>query len=138
MLLARVERPDTQVTILWGDPGTGKTRRAYGDGDAYIKPFGQWWDGYVGQSTVIFDEFTGWLSLEEINKICDRYPYQCAVKGSYVWLRATKFYFTSNKDPREWWPMADPRSFDAFKRRVTECTRYSNSPLGVVTVVDRL
>lgn len=47
---------------LWGDSGTGKSRsarmwclrKAY---DLYLKDPTKWWDGYVGQQVVLFEEF---------------------------------------------------------------------------------
>ncbi|EZG55345.1 putative replication associated protein [Gregarina niphandrodes] len=43
-------RPTSQVIVLWGPPGTGKSHTARSICDNYyIKPTGQWWDGYFGQ-----------------------------------------------------------------------------------------
>ena len=45
---------------VWGETGTGKTRRAVDDaksmGSYFIKSNNKWWDGYTDQKTVILDE----------------------------------------------------------------------------------
>lgn len=49
----------TPKTCLWywGEPGTGKTRKATDEHpDAYKKLANRWWDGYQGQKTVILDD----------------------------------------------------------------------------------
>lgn len=41
----------------WGEPGTGKTRKATDDHpQAYKKLVNKWWDGYQGQKVVIMDD----------------------------------------------------------------------------------
>ncbi|EZG72284.1 putative replicase [Gregarina niphandrodes] len=59
-------RPKPQVIVLWGPPGTGKSHTARSICDNYyVKPTGNWWDGYFGQDLVIFDDFYG------TEKYCD-------------------------------------------------------------------
>lgn len=75
----------TKLVVLFGPPGTGKTRAAYqlaGD-NPYPKPRGEWWDGYNQNNGVIIDDFYGWLKFDELLKISDRYPYRVPVKGGY-------------------------------------------------------
>lgn len=69
----------TRTTVYWGEPGTGKTRRAFEEAgaDAYwlAKPNGTrvFWDGYTGQTNVVIDEFFGWMPRDLMCRICDRY-----------------------------------------------------------------
>lgn len=71
----------TKGIWLYGGTGTGKSSYAFngydprthynkclGDGDS------RWWDGYVGQRTIIIDEFRGELSFSFILKLIDRWP----------------------------------------------------------------
>nr|WAE43066.1 MAG: replication associated protein [Cressdnaviricota sp.] len=48
--------------FICGPPGTGKTRLAYelagGLENVFPHPGGKWWDGYSGQSVVLFDDLT--------------------------------------------------------------------------------
>ncbi len=111
-----------EVWIFWGDPGTGKTRTAFERWpDAYVKPNnGKWWDGYDGQETVIFDDFKGSaMSLHDFQRVIDRYPLQMEVKGGYVNVNATRYVFTSNHPPAEWYSEEADR-YGTVARRVKE------------------
>ena len=51
--------------------------------------------------------------------VIDRYPMQVEIKGAFVDLSATRYVFTSNKHPREWYSReADPDG--TVMRRITE------------------
>lgn len=112
------------IDIYWGDSGTGKTKKAIEESpDAFIltKPNGNncvWFDGYTGQSTIIFDEFYGWVPYDLLLRICDRYPLKLQIKGGFVECSATKFIFTSNKKWEDWYPNIDDKS--ALERRIRE------------------
>lgn len=101
-----------EVWVFWGESGTGKSRKAFEQWpDAYRKMTSdKWWDGYKGQETVIFDDFKGSsMKLHDFQTIIDRYPVQVEVKGAVVDLSATRYVFTSNKHPSEWYSAeADP------------------------------
>jgi len=111
-----------EVWVFWGETGTGKSRRAFEQWpDAYRKmSTDKWWDGYRGQETVIFDDFKGSsMRLHEFQMVLDRYPMQVEIKGAFVDLSATRYVFTSNKHPREWYSReADPDG--TVMRRITE------------------
>lgn len=111
-----------EVWIFWGDSGSGKTKRAFENWpDAYVKlTNGKWWDGYEGQETVIFDDFKGSsLSLHDFQRVIDRYPLRVETKGGTVELQATRYVFTSNRHPSEWYSEeADPHK--TVMRRVAE------------------
>nr|WAE43030.1 MAG: replication associated protein [Cressdnaviricota sp.] len=107
---------------FWGDTGTGKSRRAWGEAgmEAYSKdPRSKFWDGYTGQNHVVFDEFRGGIDVSHVLRWLDRYPCRVEVKGSSRPLEATKIWFTSNVDPRSWYPDLDPATLDALMRRLT-------------------
>jgi hypothetical protein len=101
----------THTTVYYGPPGVGKSSRALLEGgpDSFWlpKPSGKtstlWWDGYEGQSTVIIDEFYGWISRDLMCRICDRYPLNVETKGGTVRFMAKKVIITSNQHPTEWW-----------------------------------
>ncbi|UPW41357.1 replication associated protein [Dipodfec virus UA06Rod_119] len=111
-----------EVWVFWGPSGTGKSRRAFESWpDAYRKMTSdKWWDGYLGQETVIFDDFKGSaMRLHDFQIIIDRYPVQVEVKGACVDLSATRYVFTCNKHPKEWYSEeADPEG--TVMRRITE------------------
>lgn len=66
----------TIFTVIWGAPGTGKSRFASEIAKCYesqyYKPRGEWWDGYYGQECIVVDDFYGWIQLDELLKVTDR------------------------------------------------------------------
>lgn len=110
-----------EVNVYWGKTGTGKSRTAWESGgmDAYAKdPRTKWWDGYHNQEVVIIDEFRGAIDVSHILRWTDRYPVRVETKGSTVALAAKTIYFTSNIDPRTWYPELDSDTVDALIRRL--------------------
>lgn len=114
-----------EVIIYFGPPGTGKSYRCrhdHGD-DIFTKPKGKWWDGYSNQKTVYFEDFYGEYPYTEMLNVLDSGPCTVEIKGACIPLLATKFLFSSNKHPRDWWEKMiierGEHALDAFKRRVT-------------------
>lgn len=111
-----------EVWVFWGETGTGKSHTAYERWpDAYRKTTSdKWWDGYRGQDTVIFDDFKGSsMRLHDFQLVIDKYPHEVEVKGGFVPLSATRYVFTSNKHPSEWYSeTADPHG--SVMRRINE------------------
>lgn len=113
----------TQLIIVWGYPGTGKSytvrlaaKNMEGEHETYSKTRGEWWDGYQSHKSVIIDDFYGWLKWDELLKIADEYPYRVPVKGSFVPFLANRIYITSNKHPEHWYKF-DGYDWTALKRR---------------------
>lgn len=110
MLVGKQRSWPTETIVYWGEPGIGKSSRAFHEGgaDAFwlSKPAGNtaWWDGYIGQETVVIDEFYGWISRDLMCRICDRYPLNVETKGGSQPFLAKKIIITSNSHPTEWWP----------------------------------
>lgn len=99
-----------ETVAIWGPTGTGKTRKAIeiAGEDFYILHKSNnkqlWFDGYVGQGTLIMDEFRGsWCPFEVMLRILDGHPYMPEQKGGHVWAAYTKIIITSNIDPRKWY-----------------------------------
>nr|AHI42034.2 replication-associated protein [Human associated cyclovirus 10] len=94
----------TEVRYYWGPPGSGKSRRSLEessgllDGTVYYKPRGEWWDGYMQQTSVIIDDFYGWIKYDELLKICDRYPHKVPIKGGFEEFTSKYIFITSNVD----------------------------------------
>lgn len=122
-IAADFSRPEAiirEVWVFWGISGSGKSRRAWDEAglDAYGKcPRSKFWDGYQGQEAVVFDEFRGGIDVSHILRWCDRYPVRVEIKGSSCPLVARKIWFTSNLDPRLWYPELDQESVAALIRR---------------------
>lgn len=108
----------TTLTIYWGPPASGKSTKAFSqDLYPYSKPPDcRWWDGYMGQSTVILDDFTpDQIPLQTMLRLADRFPLQLEVKGGMVQFLATRIIITANTDPTLWYKGAPQ-----WLRRITE------------------
>lgn len=118
---------EKQVYILEGATGKGKTKSVH-DEHGYLdvwKPDnskGQWFDGYTGQSVVIFDECGpgNIMSVTQFLNITDGYPLSVPVKGSFVNFRPKYIYFTTNIQWERWWDNINQEHLAACRRRITE------------------
>jgi len=100
----------TYTQVYWGEPGTGKTRRALEEAGpgAYWLPRPEangmvWWDGYDGHEIVVIDEFYGWIRRDLMQRMCDRYPLLVQTKNGTTPFLAKKIIITSNEHPVAWW-----------------------------------
>lgn len=118
-----------EVHVLWGAYGAGKTRpiyEKYGDNNVF-RPLWQkgtvWWDSYVGQQVVLFDDWPLEDADDDVYKQMvqwtDRYPMNLNVKGGSTPMGNSIFYITANSEPRQWFHMKGPR---ALERRFTSVT----------------
>lgn len=111
----------TEVQVVVGPTGTGKSTYANSHEDTYFKQNSQWWDGYDGQTVVVLDDFYGWLKYDDMLRIMDRYPLLVQTKGGQRQFLATKLLVTSNSLPRTWYSkiFSDSKNaLPAFLRRV--------------------
>lgn len=120
--------PSLQNEWLVGPSGTGKsyTARMENPG-AYLKNLNKWWDGYMGQSCAIIDE---WAPIHDklashLKLWADHYPFTAEVKGSSLCIRPTKIVVTSNYTIEECFPLESDR--DPLLRRFK--VRYFTEPM---------
>lgn len=102
---------EMDVRIYWGKTGSGKTRKVYdefGNNNIYNKMEGKWWDNYNGEICVLFDNFNPknnyGLSFNYFKNLLDKYPMLVECKGSSCQFRSKTIIFTSNYDPKDWFP----------------------------------
>lgn len=94
------------VTLFYGDPGTGKTEMAYSlYPQLWRVPVGRdlWFSGYQGEPTVLIDDFSGNVGLDQLLQILDKYPVQLGTKGGHVWWCPERIIVTSNIHPAQWY-----------------------------------
>lgn len=115
------------VWWVWGKTGTGKTRMAMDSVDDPTKIHivhsdGQWWDGYDGQDSILFDDFYGQIKLCTMLRYLDGHPLQLPIKGGFVYAKYTKVWITSNVHYQDIYKnekIPDEARL-AFERRITE------------------
>lgn len=118
-----------EVTVYWGETGTGKTRRAHEEskGDAWIYSSDGWFDGYNQEDCVIFDDYSGSeFKIGYLLKLLDRYPMRVRVKGGFVNWKPRRIWITSNLDPESWYPNAHEEHRAALRRRLTQVIHFAN------------
>lgn len=129
-LRAKWEAPewrDVKTVVYYGQAGTGKTRRAVEEsgGDYFILHCAErvWFDGYDGESTLIIDDFYGWIRYGLLLHLLDGYRLRVEIKGGFTYANWTKVYITSNDAPEKWY---EKGLTDALKRRLTEVHHFEN------------
>lgn len=132
MLSTKHRNFKTRVLVLYGPPKKGKSHYwSVAFPGAYVKPVGEWWDGYDQQEVVILDDFYGWLKYAFLLQLLDRYPMYVEVKGGTRVFNSKIIVITSNKAPNCWY---DPETcpFPAIERRldtVYEFVEHSDNPI---------
>jgi len=120
-----IAREGVSVQWFWGEPGTGKSRRAHEElPNAYIKePRTKWWQGYLLEEDVIIDDFgPQGIDINHLLRWFDRYKCLVETKGGMLPLYATKFIVTSNFSPTQCFSWAGECNVQlpALSRRITE------------------
>lgn len=126
----QIDRADIDVEFWFGSTGTGKSRTAREEfPEAYWKDQTSWWNGYTGQTTVIWDEFMGCCCTPtEFNLVCDKYPHQVRPLFGWVPLEATKIIIISNYLPHMWWKETTRVNIPALIRRFHKCRLFEETP----------
>lgn len=116
---------DLEVTYIWGDTGTGKTRSVmdhYGYENVYrITDYDHPFDSYKGQDVVIFEEFRSSLKIQEMLNYLDRYPLELPCRYLNKIACYTKVYIISNIPLTCQYDLIQqcyPETWEAFCRRI--------------------
>lgn len=127
------------VTILWGQAGTGKTSwPMYKYGRENVAIYTQtaheskFFDTYYRQDVLLIEFDNGpFMKHQEILQFLDGHPQWINVKHGGCYARWTKVVITSNNDPEGWYSHvwdAHPESRKAFNRRITRVA-YIDKPM---------
>lgn len=113
----RTEPPN--VIVIYGASGLGKTKYFYDnykDGYKWEPHQGQWFDGYDGQQSILFDEFRGQLPFTMLLNLLDRYETKVQVKGGMAQFVAKDIIITSPDHPKLWYPNLNERMKQLYRR----------------------
>lgn len=114
---------ERKCALFWGETASGKTRAVYDNlADVYsvfcIKQ--PWFDNYVGQENVLFDECgPGMMNHNLLKRLLDRYPMDVPIKGGSVAWSAKRIVLTSNVPMHMWFSGITDMDYAALNRRVT-------------------
>lgn len=147
-----IQAPVITTQWLYGETGTGKSRRAYKQAFLNNKTLFKkashtkhWWDGYAGEEMVLLDDFRGSdMSFHEFLQLTDPYrPLEFPVqhKGGTTILKAKYFIVTSPKHPIDCWKCTrkSPSDWGQLYRRlgaINHCWGYNpmhENPLGYMS-----
>lgn len=120
-----------EVWYLYGPPGVGKSFLASKMAPLAFRkqPNTKWWDGYAGETDVIFDDLTaGWFSWANLMQVLDRYATSVEQKGASLQLLADRIIITSNKRPWELYQDKEghcKHPIQALLRRITNYLEFA-------------
>jgi len=116
----------TEVHVLYGKTGTGKSRKARdmcnGEYWVWTPQRGSWFDGYDGHEDVIMEEFRGQLQMGMMLTMLDRYECPVQVKGGMVEFCPKKIIITSPKHPKDWYEDQSDDKVNQLLRRISNVT----------------
>lgn len=115
------ELRNLQVKVYWGATGTGKTYKAVTESTSYFvldQGVNLWFNGYMGEKTLIIDDFYGWIKFGTLLRILDIYVLRSEIKGSFTYAMWDEVIITSNKRFTEWYKDLNEEQSKALRRRI--------------------
>lgn len=127
--------PRKRVQWYFGPTGSGKTRLAMEEGAPSVFvvtiPSGQtsklWFDGYVGQTTVVLDDFCGQVDFRYMLRLLDKYSMIVEVKGAMVYFAPNVVTLTSDRPPELAYPMLNASERAQWMRRIDVIVRFGDA-----------
>lgn len=125
---------ELNVTYLYGVSGTGKTRYIFDNypmDEIYritnYPSNGIRFDGYTNQKILVFEEFSGKISIQEMLNYLDVYPIKLPARYTDHGACYTKVFITSNLSLEEQYPEIDHsgQTWKALLRRITNIVHFT-------------
>ncbi len=119
------------VTYIWGQTATGKTRYVmdqYGYSNVYaVNNYKHPFDGYMGESVMLFDEYCSGVRIQDMNNYLDGYPIALPARYSNKQACYDRVYIISNLDIRAQYKQEQqmqPEVWAAFLRRIHQVMHF--------------
>lgn len=126
---------ELEVTYVYGETGTGKTRDILQKYDyevyritSYAHPF----DGYKGEDVIVFDEFRSSLKLGDMLIYLEGNPHELPARYGNKQACYTKVYIVSNWELMKQYKQVQkdaPKDWDAFERRIHKIVEYTKNDI---------
>lgn len=120
------KRQPPKVIWIHGSTGIGKTRAAEEYASAICEDYWmssgelRWFDGYMGQPAVIFDDYrTSFTKFATLLRLLDRYKMMVEIKGGYQHWIPTHILITAPKSPSYMWNLRTEEDIAQLERRIT-------------------
>jgi len=122
-----------QVTYVYGETGTGKTRNAmekHGYEAVYrVTDYDHPWDAYKGQDIVLFEEFRSSLKIQDMLNYLDGYPLELPCRYQNKTACFTNIYIVTNLRLHQQYESIQkehPETWKAFLRRIKKVEEYTS------------
>lgn len=122
---------DLETVYIWGTTGAGKTRYvmdSFGYGNVYaVNDYKHPFDGYAGESVMLFDEFASGIRIQDMNNYLDGYPLALPARYSNKQACYDRVFIVSNIDLRDQYTferLNQPEVWAAFIRRIHKVIRF--------------
>lgn len=141
----------TRCVVYYGSPGTYKSYSASTFANKYhlVRPTSKngaiWFDGYLPNvhTTVVIDDFYGWIPYSLLLEMLDRYQCHVQRKGGVVEFRPRLVVITSNTAPENWYKFNQTNmQYEALMRRIDTIYHhqimeapFQDLPAGTMTVL---
>lgn len=122
---------DLETIFIWGTTGAGKTRyvmESFGYGNVYaVNDYKHPFDGYAGESVMLFDEFVSGIRIQDMNNYLDGYPLALPARYSNKQACYDRVFIVSNLDLCDQYSyerLNQPEVWAAFIRRIHKVIRF--------------
>lgn len=122
---------DLETIYIWGTTGAGKTRyvmESFGYGNVYaVNDYKHPFDGYAGESVMLFDEFVSGIRIQDMNNYLDGYPLALPARYSNKQACYDRVFIISNLDLHDQYTyerLNQPEVWAAFIRRIHKVIRF--------------
>ena len=132
---------ELDVTYIWGDTGSGKTRSVmeeYGYINVYrITSYAHPFDGYKNEPVILFDEFRSSLPLSDMLNYLDGYPLSLPCRYNDRTACYTVVFIVSNIDLRlqyDTQQRTERETWRAFLRRIQKVKVFKDNRVALYTM----